>query len=158
MQPLRKIPKGVEIDMAETRAITEPASLKWERRKRKFLPYAYLTPTLTLLAALTIVPIVTVFLYSLVDNVIVTQKPPTFVGLDNYVEVLSAPEVQGRAGQHALLRDCQCHRALHHRLVIRAAAEYALDRAKRQGDLPRHLHSSLGLHGVDHRYFVAAAA
>ena len=84
--------------MAETRAITEPASLKWERRKRKFLPYAYLTPTLTLLAALTIVPIVTVFLYSLVDNVIVTQKPPTFVGLDNYVEVLSHRKFRGALG------------------------------------------------------------
>ena len=84
--------------MAETRAITEPASLKWERRKRKLLPYAYLTPTLTLLAALTIVPIVTVFLYSLVDNVIVTQKPPTFVGLDNYVEVLSHRKFRGALG------------------------------------------------------------
>ena len=84
--------------MAETSAITEPASLKWERRKRKLLPYAYLSPTLTLLAALTIVPIVTVFLYSLVDNVIVTQNPPTFVGLDNYVEVLSHRKFRGALG------------------------------------------------------------
>ncbi len=81
--------------MVEARPITKTASIKWERRKRKFLPYAYLSPTLALLAALTIVPIVTVFLYSLVDNVIVTQKPPTFVGLDNYVEVLSHRKFRG---------------------------------------------------------------
>ena len=51
--------------MAETRAMNQPASVKWERRKRKLLPYAYLSPTLLLLAVLTVVPIVTVFLYSL---------------------------------------------------------------------------------------------
>ena len=39
----------------------EPAQIAWEQRKRRLLPYAYLSPTLLLLAALTIVPIVTVF-------------------------------------------------------------------------------------------------
>ena len=84
--------------MAEAPAITEPTSIAWERRKRKLLPYAYLSPTLGLLAALTIVPIVTVFLYSLVDNVIVTQNPPTFVGLDNYVDVLTDRKFKGALG------------------------------------------------------------
>ena len=42
-----------------------------------------------MLAALTVVPIVTVFLYSLFDNVIVNPNPPEFVGLENYIEVLS---------------------------------------------------------------------
>ena len=84
--------------MAEAPAITEPTSFAWERRKRKLLPYAYLSPTLGLLAALTIVPIVTVFLYSLVDNVIVTQNPPTFVGLDNYVDVLTDRKFKGALG------------------------------------------------------------
>ncbi len=81
--------------MAETRAMNQPASVKWERRKRKLLPYAYLSPTLLLLAVLTVVPIVTVFLYSLVDNVIVTRDPPTFVGLDNYEEVLTHRKFHG---------------------------------------------------------------
>ena len=81
--------------MAETRAMIQPASVKWERRKRKLLPYAYLSPTLLLLAILTVVPIVTVFLYSLVDNVIVTRNPPTFVGLENYEEVLTHRKFRG---------------------------------------------------------------
>ncbi len=81
--------------MAETRAMNQPASVKWERRKRKLLPYAYLSPTLLLLAILTVVPIVTVFLYSLVDNVIVTRNPPTFVGLENYEEVLTHRKFHG---------------------------------------------------------------
>lgn len=70
-------------------------SIRREQRKRKLLPYAYLSPTLLLLAALTVVPIVTVFLYSLVDNVIVTREPPTFVGIDNYIEVLSHRKFRG---------------------------------------------------------------
>jgi multiple sugar transport system permease protein len=84
--------------MAETRAMNQPASVKWERRKRKLLPYAYLSPTLLLLAVLTVVPIVTVFLYSLVDNVIVTRNPPTFVGLENYEEVLTHRKFHGALG------------------------------------------------------------
>ena len=83
---------------AQQREITEPANIRWEQVKRKLLPYAYLSPTLTLLAALTVVPIVTVFLYSLVDNVIVTRNPPTFVGLDNYEEVLTHRKFRGALG------------------------------------------------------------
>src|SRR5258708_19261270 len=30
-----------------------------------------------------------VFLYSLVDNVIITRTPPTFVGLSNYIRIIS---------------------------------------------------------------------
>jgi len=48
-----------------------------------------LSPTLLLLAVLSFIPIVTVILYSLVDNVIITRKPPSFVGLSNYIEILS---------------------------------------------------------------------
>lgn len=73
----------------------EPAQIAWEQRKRRLLPYAYLSPTLLLLAALTIVPIVTVFLYSLVDNVIVNPNPPVFVGLENYEEVLTHRKFRG---------------------------------------------------------------
>jgi len=58
-------------------------------RTRKLMPYAYLSPTLLLLIVLSLVPIVTVFLYSLVDNFIITKNPPTFVGLDNYITILS---------------------------------------------------------------------
>lgn len=81
--------------MANAPAIPETANIGWEQRKRKLLPYAYLSPTLALLAALTIVPIVTVFLYSLVDNVIVNPNQPVFVGLDNYEEVLTSRKFRG---------------------------------------------------------------
>ena len=84
--------------ISEARDAAEPADLKWQRTKRKLVPYAYLSPTLTLLAVLAVVPIATVFLYSLVDNVIITQKPPTFVGLDNYVEVLTDRKFKGALG------------------------------------------------------------
>ena len=66
-----------------------------ERLKRRLLPYAYLSPTLLLLAALTVLPIATVFLYSLVDNVIVNPNPPQFVGLENYEEVLTDRKFRG---------------------------------------------------------------
>ena len=56
---------------------------------RRLVPYAYLSPTLVLLIVLSLIPIVTVFLYSLVDNVIITRTPPTFVGLKNYIQILS---------------------------------------------------------------------
>ena len=86
------------MNVARTRSTAEPANIARQRRKRLLVPYAYLSPTLTLLAVLTFVPIATVFLYSLVDNVIVTQNPPTFVGLDNYAEVLSDRKFRGALG------------------------------------------------------------
>ena len=73
-------------DSSASAASANPA---WEQYRKRLVPYAYLSPTLILLAVLTFVPIATVFLYSLVDNVIITQKPPTFIGIDNYVEVLT---------------------------------------------------------------------
>ncbi len=75
--------------------VAESANIGWQQRKRRLLPYAYLSPTLLLLAVLTIVPIVTVFLYSLVDNVIVNQNTPEFVGLENYEEVLTHRKFRG---------------------------------------------------------------
>lgn len=54
-----------------------------------FTPFAYLSPTIILLAVLSFIPIVTVFYYSLMDNVIITPEEPSFVGLSNYAEILS---------------------------------------------------------------------
>jgi multiple sugar transport system permease protein len=61
----------------------------WWNLTRKLIPYAYLSPTLLLLIVLSLIPVITVFLYSLVDNVIITKKPPSFVGLSNYITILS---------------------------------------------------------------------
>lgn len=64
-------------------------NMTWVRTSRAIVPYAYLSPTLLLLIFLSFIPIVTVFYYSLLDNVIITNTPPTFVGLDNYIRILS---------------------------------------------------------------------
>jgi|TARA_B110000263_G_scaffold52611_1_gene44044 multiple sugar transport system permease protein len=51
------------------------------------IPYLFLLPCLLILGSLLSVPLYKVFEYSLYDNVIV-QKNPTFVGLQNYQEIL----------------------------------------------------------------------
>lgn len=78
--------------MESTRISTDsvtPQNSTRRRVARKIVPYVYLSPTLLLLSVLSLIPMVTVLLYSLVDNVIITKKPPTFVGLSNYAEILS---------------------------------------------------------------------
>ena len=50
---------------------------------KKLAPYTYLSPTILLLTVLSILPIVMVFSYSMMDNVIM-EKNPIFVGLSNY--------------------------------------------------------------------------
>ncbi|MCC6615712.1 MAG: sugar ABC transporter permease [Anaerolineae bacterium] len=57
--------------------------------RKQLVPFAYLSPTLILLSVLSLIPIATVFYYSLMDNVIITNVPPQFVGLSNYQEILS---------------------------------------------------------------------
>lgn len=60
---------------------------------RKLIPFAYLSPTLLLLAVLSLIPIVTVFYYSLMDNVIM-NKNPVFVGIANYIEIITGDVFQ----------------------------------------------------------------
>ena len=62
----------------------------WQRFTKALTPYAFLAPTLLLLAVLSLIPIGTVLYYSLLDNVIITRDAPTFVGLANYVEILNS--------------------------------------------------------------------
>jgi multiple sugar transport system permease protein len=63
-----------------------------------------------LLTVLSLIPIATVFYYSLVDNVIITNTPPSFVGINNYIEILS---------------DRPFHQALSNTLVFSAASVIA---------------------------------
>lgn len=58
--------------------------------KKAVTPYSYLSPTLILMTVLSILPILVVIRYSLMDNVIMT-KNPVFVGIENYVAVLTDP-------------------------------------------------------------------
>lgn len=67
------------------------------RRFRTFAePYAYLSPTIVVMAVMMAMPVVLVFGYSLFNNV-VTTKHPKFVGLDNYVRLLTDPIFQTAA-------------------------------------------------------------
>lgn len=60
---------------------------------KKLVPFAYLSPTLLLLAVLSLIPIATVFYYSMMDNVIMNQNP-VFVGLANYAEIVTGSVFQ----------------------------------------------------------------
>lgn len=59
-----------------------------QRVTRKLIPFAYLSPTLLLLAVLSLIPIVTVFYYSMMNNVIM-EKHPVLVGIANYIDILT---------------------------------------------------------------------
>ncbi|WP_022879201.1 carbohydrate ABC transporter permease, partial [Microbacterium sp. B19] len=65
-----------------------PVSRRTRQLRKTSEAYAFLSPTLILLFVLMIVPIVMVIGYSFQDNVI-TNKHPEFVGLANYVTVLT---------------------------------------------------------------------
>lgn len=60
-----------------------------QRLRKRLVPYGYLSPTLLLLTVLSLIPIATVVYYSLMDNVIITRGAPSFVGVRNYLDVLT---------------------------------------------------------------------
>lgn len=57
------------------------------RLRKKFVPYAYLSPTIVLMITLMLVPSLMVIGYSFMDNVIM-NKNPVFVGLETFKKVL----------------------------------------------------------------------
>ena len=71
--------------------------------KKQFTPFLYLSPTLILFTVLSLIPIGTVFYYSLMDNVIITNDTPAFVGVSNYVEVLSSSDFLGALSNTLIL-------------------------------------------------------
>ena len=75
--------------MANISISTGSKTRSWERTRTQFTPFAYLSPTILLLTVLSLIPITIVFYYSLMNNVIITSDPPVFVGISNYVEILS---------------------------------------------------------------------
>jgi multiple sugar transport system permease protein len=75
--------------MANIRISTRSKNPTWQRRRKQLVPFAYLSPTILLFVVLSLIPIATVFYYSLMDNVIITRDAPSFVGISNYVEILS---------------------------------------------------------------------
>lgn len=75
--------------MANLSLSTELRPSAWQRTRRQLVPFAYLSPTLLLLAVLSFIPIATVFYYSMMNNVIITKDAPVFVGLNNYAQILA---------------------------------------------------------------------
>ena len=71
---------------------TRPQAVRPAGRKslarRKWVPIAYLSPTVLLIVGLMVIPVVMVVTYSLKDNVIVS-KNPVLVGFANYTKVLT---------------------------------------------------------------------
>ena len=76
--------------LADRTKVDQSRVRAWQRFKRALTPYTFLAPTLLLLTILSLIPIGTVLYYSLLDNVIITRDPPTFVGIDNYVRILNS--------------------------------------------------------------------
>jgi multiple sugar transport system permease protein len=82
--------------------VTGVAMSRRRRQLRKTTEsYAFLSPTIILLFVLMIVPIVMVIGYSFQDNVIL-NKSPEFVGIGNYVEILSTPRFWKATGNTIL--------------------------------------------------------
>ena len=75
--------------MANISISAESKNRSWQRTKKQLVPFAYLSPTILLLTVLSLIPIAIVFYYSLMDNVIITRTPPAFVGVNNYIEILT---------------------------------------------------------------------
>lgn len=67
-----------------------PMSRRRRQLRKTTESYAFLSPTIILLFVLMIVPIIMVIGYSFQDNVIL-NKSPEFVGIANFVEILSDP-------------------------------------------------------------------
>jgi multiple sugar transport system permease protein len=73
---------------ASSRKLFNPTKRTWHRLGKRLVPFFYLSPTIVLLALLSLIPIGIVFYYSLMDNVIMNNNP-VYVGLENYGRILS---------------------------------------------------------------------
>ncbi len=89
--------------MSATQAPLKPPGIPRppaQRRRRlldNLVSYGYMSPTLVVMAVMMAIPIVLVIGYSFLSNV-VTEKNPVFVGLDNYVTLLTDPVFQVAIG------------------------------------------------------------
>jgi multiple sugar transport system permease protein len=76
--------------------LTTPPRHHHRTLKQRLEPYLLISPTVLLILGLMVIPIVIVIGYSLMDNV-VTNPTPKFVGVANYVTILSNPAFWGAA-------------------------------------------------------------
>ena len=64
--------------------------------RRGLVPFGYLSPTVSLILVLMVIPIVMVLSYSVMDNVIM-NKNPQFVGFKHYIDILASESFWGAA-------------------------------------------------------------
>jgi len=83
--------------VAKNLSLPEARTRRKYRTGRVLAPFAYLSPTILLLAILSLLPIGMVFYYSLMSNVIM-EKNPVFVGLANYLDILQKDAFQQAFG------------------------------------------------------------
>jgi multiple sugar transport system permease protein len=83
-----------EVRAASKRA---PGRVPSARKSRRIFTLVTLTPAVLVLLALTIYPFAANIYYSLLQYDLIRPKSRPFVGLNNYVELLSNPEVQQAA-------------------------------------------------------------
>lgn len=74
--------------VANKTMLTNSKNRSLRKAVKGLVPFAYLSPTILLLTVLSLLPIAMVFRYSLLNNVIM-EKNPVFVGLANYVELIT---------------------------------------------------------------------
>ncbi|GGO66109.1 glycerol-3-phosphate ABC transporter permease [Microbacterium nanhaiense] len=80
------------------RRSTRPA----RRRRRGIAPYLYLLPALAMLLLWTYWPLAQTFELSVYDWNLLPTSPREFVGLENFVEVVTLPEMQRAVGNTVL--------------------------------------------------------
>ncbi|NVM98129.1 carbohydrate ABC transporter permease [Arthrobacter sp. SDTb3-6] len=81
----------------DQRSATVPAGRHQRPLRERLEPYLLISPTMLLILGLMVIPIVIVIGYSLMDNV-VTNPTPKFVGISNYVTILTTPAFWSAAG------------------------------------------------------------
>lgn len=87
LEPIEATSAPVERDMAETE---RKKARRLRRLQANITSYAFMSPTLLVMAVMMAAPIVMVFVYSTLSNVII-DKNPEFVGAANFQQLLADP-------------------------------------------------------------------
>src|SRR5215207_11679135 len=74
-----------------------PAAKRYRFLTDRRLAFLFITPALALLVFLSIWPLIRLIWLSFTDYSVTRDVPESFVGFDNYVDVLTSPVVQARA-------------------------------------------------------------
>ena len=85
------VPRGAGEAKADAEAVAAP---RRRFRPARLVPYLYLLPAVAMLVVWTYSPLVQTFGLSFYDWNLLPTSPKTFVGFDNYAEVVALPELR----------------------------------------------------------------